>query len=243
VAGGRTHRFAADPVGPLRGRSGRCSTARFVASAWRGETAHRFADELEKVEPSDHCDLLLSLERVWRCDVYRAGDGIHQAWMQRRDAASSFVRRWLRRFNAKHHDALELEQALFSGGARRVIANSQMVKREAGQFYGYPAERIDVVPNGVPLADFRPDPEARALRRKILRLREDEIAVLFVGSGWERKGLRHAIEAVNSLGKNYRLFVAGRGRGRARVARLTRFLAGDRLRSLVGTPSGRTPGR
>ena len=180
----------------------------------RGETAHRFANELEKVEPKDHCDLLLSLERVWRCDVYRAGDGIHQAWMQRRDAASSVFRRWLRRFNAKHQDALELEQALFAGGARRVIANSQMVKREAGQFYGYPAERIDVVPNGVPLADFRPDPEARTLRRKILRLREDEIAVLFVGSGWERKGLRYAIEAVNSLGKRFRLFVAGRGRGR-----------------------------
>ena len=27
-------------------------------------------------------------------------------------------------------------------------------------------------------------------RRKILRLQDDEIAVLFVGTGWERKGLR-----------------------------------------------------
>jgi UDP-glucose:(heptosyl)LPS alpha-1,3-glucosyltransferase len=179
----------------------------------RGETAHRFADELEKIRPEADCDLLLSLERVWHCDVYRAGDGIHQAWMQRRDAASSFLRRGLRHFNAKHREALELEQALFSGGAARVIANSHMVKREAIRFYGYPAERIDVVPNGVPLADFHPDSEARTLRRKILRLRDDEIAVLFVGSGWERKGLRHAIQAVNSLGKNFRLFVAGHGRG------------------------------
>lgn len=180
----------------------------------RGETAHQFADELEKIKPREHCDLLLSLERVWHCDVYRAGDGIHQAWMQRRDAVSSIFRRCLRHFNAKDHEALELDRALFGGGARRVIANSQMVKREATEFYGYPPEQIEVVPNGVPLADFRPDPEARALRRKFLRLREDEIAVLFVGSGWERKGLRYAIEAVNSLGENFRLFVAGRGRGR-----------------------------
>ncbi len=179
----------------------------------RGETALRFADELEKIKPREHCDLLLSLERVWSCDVYRAGDGIHQAWMQRRDAASSIFRRWLRKFNAKHHDTLKLEQALFSGGARRVIANSQMVKREATQFYGYPTEQIEVVPNGVPLADFHPDPEARELQRKILRLREKEIAVLFVGSGWERKGLRFAIAAVRSLGQNFRLLVAGRGRG------------------------------
>jgi UDP-glucose:(heptosyl)LPS alpha-1,3-glucosyltransferase len=116
----------------------------------RGETAHRFADELERIAPRDHCDLLLSLERVWRCDVYRAGDGIHQAWMRRRDAASSLLRSRLRRFNARHQDALELEQALFSGGASRVIANSQMVKREAEEYYGYPADRIDVVPNGIP---------------------------------------------------------------------------------------------
>jgi UDP-glucose:(heptosyl)LPS alpha-1,3-glucosyltransferase len=180
----------------------------------RGETAHRFADELEKIKPSDHCDLLLSLERVWRCDVYRAGDGIHQAWMQRRDAASSLLRRWLRRLNPKHQEALKLERTLFSGGAGRVIANSQMVKREAQEFFGYPAERIDVVPNGVPLVDFHPDPEARALRRKVLQLHDDEIAVLFVGSGWERKGLGYATEAVSSLGKKFRLFVAGRGRSR-----------------------------
>ncbi len=194
----------------------------------RGETAHRFADELEKVKPRELCDLLLSLERVWQCDVYRAGDGIHQAWMQRRDASSSIFRRVLRHFNAKHKEALQLEQALFSGGARRVIANSQMVKREAAQFYGYPADRIDVVPNGVPLADFRAAPEARTLRRKILRLSEDEIAVLFVGSGWERKGLRYAISAVNSLGKNFRLLVAGRGRGRRGDARSVQRLGAVR---------------
>src|SRR5947209_15232540 len=26
----------------------------------------------------------MSLERVWCCDVYRAGDGVHQAWLNRR---------------------------------------------------------------------------------------------------------------------------------------------------------------
>src|ERR1041385_7192542 len=34
----------------------------------RGETAHRFADELEKAESRKQCDLILSLERVWQCD-------------------------------------------------------------------------------------------------------------------------------------------------------------------------------
>ncbi len=201
----------------------------------RGETAHRFADELAKAGPRDHCDLVLSLERVWECDVYRAGDGIHQAWMQRRDGASSLFRRWLRHFNGKHKEALELEKSLFSGGARRVIANSEMVKREAQAFYHYPAEQIEVVRNGVPVADFRPDPDARALRRKVLRLRDDEIAVLFVGSGWERKGLRHAVKAVASLGKKFRLLVAGRGRRGNWSTRAVRHLGAVRdLPALYG---------
>src|SRR6266446_6852066 len=206
------------------------ATSLFTDAAWparewpwgpitrlRGETALRFADELEKARPKEHCDLLLSLDRVWRCDVYRAGDGIHQAWMRRRDAVSSLPRRLLRRFNAKHREMLELELALFAGGAQRVIAHSEMVKREAQEFYGYPAAQIDVVPNGVPLSDFRPDPGARRLRRKNLLLRDDEIAVLFVGSGWARKGLRFAVAAVKSLGGDFRLLVAGRGRSRARA--------------------------
>jgi UDP-glucose:(heptosyl)LPS alpha-1,3-glucosyltransferase len=180
----------------------------------RAETASRFADELEKIEPKNLCDLLLSLDRIWRCDVYRAGDGIHRAWMRRRNAVSPFARRLLCHLNAKHRETLELERSLFTGGACHVIANSLMVKREAQEFYGYPHTQIDVVPNGVPLADFRPDSDARLLRRRILRLRDEEIAVLFVGSGWERKGLRFAIDAVGSLGGDFRLLVAGRGRSR-----------------------------
>ena len=177
-----------------------------------GETARGFANELVKAEPKRDCDLLLSLERVWQCDVYRAGDGIHQVWMRKRDAASSAARRWFRRVSGKDRDTIELERALFTGGARHVIANSEMVKWQAQEFYSYPPDQIDVVANGVPLTDFRPDPEARRIRREVLRLREDEVAVLFVGSGWERKGLRFAVRAVTSLGKNMRLLVAGRGR-------------------------------
>src|ERR1700745_3725243 len=43
-----------------------------------------FADELQKIHASLQCDVLLSLERVWSCDIYRAGDGVHRAWLDRR---------------------------------------------------------------------------------------------------------------------------------------------------------------
>src|SRR5205823_4769406 len=43
-----------------------------------------FADELERIDPRKNCDLLVSLERVWRCDFFRAGDGVHRAWLERK---------------------------------------------------------------------------------------------------------------------------------------------------------------
>src|SRR5215510_5333999 len=48
------------------------------------KTVIGFADELEQIRPSLQCDVLFSLERVWSCDVYRAGDGVHRAWLARR---------------------------------------------------------------------------------------------------------------------------------------------------------------
>lgn len=201
----------------------------------RGETARRFADELEKARPHEHCDLLLSLERVWRCDVYRAGDGIHQSWLRRRDASSSTLQRVIRLFGRSHRDTLELEDTLFRGGAGRVIVNSEMVKKEAQSFYHYPADKIDLVRNGVPLATFQPDLSSRGLWRRNLGLAEDDVAVLFVGSGWERKGLAAARAAVESLGGNFRLLVAGRGGRRHRNNSAVRILGAVReLPALYG---------
>src|SRR5437870_12740672 len=49
----------------------------------RAEPAVGFADELEQIPPQLHCDALLRLERVWRWDVYRAGDGVPRSWLPR----------------------------------------------------------------------------------------------------------------------------------------------------------------
>ncbi|MEP6937056.1 MAG: glycosyltransferase family 4 protein [Chthoniobacterales bacterium] len=173
-----------------------------------------FADQVAKIQPRSRCDVVLSLERVWRCDVYRAGDGVHQRWLRRRAKFATPWQRVAHSFNRKHRDILRLEASLFAAaGATRVIANSEMVKREITQSYGYPAESIDVVRNGVPLDTFRPSPELRDRHRTALGIERDETVLLFVGSGWERKGLRFAIEAVEASDDPWlRLLVAGHGR-------------------------------
>jgi UDP-glucose:(heptosyl)LPS alpha-1,3-glucosyltransferase len=108
---------------------------------------------------------------------------------------------------------LRLEQSLLSdSNTRRVIAASQMVKDEIVNLYRYPADQIDIVRNGVPLEKFRFDQEFREKSREGLNLKPDQTALLFAGSGWERKGLLFAIEAAALCGdRKLRLLIAGRG--------------------------------
>jgi UDP-glucose:(heptosyl)LPS alpha-1,3-glucosyltransferase len=190
-----------------------------------GKSATAFADEIEKLAPRPDCDVLMSLERIWRCDVYRAGDGVHRAWLQRRAQIAGPLQKLSRVLNPKHSATLALEKSLFAdGGAGRVIANSRMVKDEVVRFYGFPNEKIDVVYNGVPVDAFRRSEESRAKIRESLGLGTEDVAVLFAGSGWERKGLRFAIEAIEKSGKQMRLLVAGRGEERKFKSARVRFL-------------------
>ena len=58
-----------------------------------------------------------------------------------------------------------------------------------------------------------------------LRERHPDLAVLFAGSGWERKGLGFAIDAVDTCrDRRVRLFVAGRGNSRSYQSERAHFL-------------------
>ena len=191
----------------------------------RGKSPIEFARELERMRAKIRCDVLFSLERVWSCDVYRAGDGVHRAWLDRRRKFELPLKRFVRSLGPKHRDLLRLEQSLLSrGNAERVIAASQMVRDEIVNLYHYPEEKIDIVRNGVPLEKFRFDSELREKSREDLELKSDQTALLFAGSGWERKGLLFAIEAAAlCANRKMRLLVAGRGNARLYKTKRLRF--------------------
>jgi UDP-glucose:(heptosyl)LPS alpha-1,3-glucosyltransferase len=200
------------------------TTDDWPASEWTfGELTHvrarstiAFANEIERIRTNLKDGLFVSLERICRCDVYRAGDGVHLAWLKRREKFDAAWQRFARVFNRKHRDLLRLEQALFDErGAEHVITNSRMVKEEIVDLYNYRRDEIDIVHNGIPLEHFHFDPELRAKTRAELGLTNEHIAILFAGTGWERKGLRFAIDAIEaSDNANLRLLIAGRGNAR-----------------------------
>ena len=174
-----------------------------------------FADQIARIS-YQHCDRLFSLERLWRCDCYRAGDGVHRSWLERRGRIEAPWKQWFRSVSRKHRQILALERSLFTAGeAGKIVANSRLVRDDIIHWYGTPPERIAVVYNGLPGGSFGlPRDAERAAARAALGLRAEDYAVLFAGTGWDRKGLPHALAAMDMLpgGTNAYLLVAGRGK-------------------------------
>ncbi len=173
-------------------------------------------------------DLILSVEKVPGCDLYRTDEGVHAAWLEQRSRYIGPFARIFQKISPKHREKLRLEKALFSpSSTRRVISLSHKISNEVQTMYGYPAERVTLIRNGVP-GRLRTTTEERLRARKELGIPVDEEVALFVGTGWERKGLRFAIAAVEMLKvqghPNLKLLVAGKGSPKRYASSSVRFL-------------------
>ena len=181
-----------------------------------GHSPRSFADAVHDSRSTIGCDTLFSLERLWACDTYRAGDGVHTAWLERRARLEPWWKSAFRRLQPKHRALQALESALFSGGAGRIVVNSKLVAREIQHHFQTPESKIHLVYNGydLPAHESTEDPgHGRVRTRKLLGIPDHATLLLFTGSGWERKGLRFAIEALHALDDNHiHLLVAGSGK-------------------------------
>ena len=98
-------------------------------------------------------------------------------------------------------------------GCSRVIANSRQVREDIIRLYGVDPARLRLVYNGLDRQRFHPlDPVAAAALRRRLGAPENSPVILFVGSGFERKGLPYLFQAFGRLtDKTSQLWVAGKG--------------------------------
>ena len=147
-------------------------------------------------------DVVHSFERTLRQDIYRAGDGCHREWLLRRARSAPPWDRMLTAVHPFHRSLLAVERVIFEGsGTRKVLTNSRRGKEEILRHYRVPPGKVDVLYNGVDLDRFQPANQeglGGPLRRE-LGIPADAFLLLFVGSGFERKGLRHAIAALAVL--------------------------------------------
>ncbi|MBF0568169.1 MAG: glycosyltransferase family 4 protein [Nitrospirae bacterium] len=158
-------------------------------------------------------DCTVSFERTTCQDIYRAGDGCHRQWLQIRRLTSGRWKGLSFHFNMLHRTLLSIEKELFKR-TPVIIANSMMVKENIIAHYAVNEDRIHVLYNGVDLDRFNPLDKERlsAEFRREFRVQNDTAIVLFVGSGFERKGLAVLIDAMSRIKAPAVLYVAGRGR-------------------------------
>jgi UDP-glucose:(heptosyl)LPS alpha-1,3-glucosyltransferase len=179
-----------------------------------------------------HIDLVQSHERVLCCDVYRAGDGVHAVWLEERLRRASAAKRLSVRLNPWHRYTLAMERKLFaSPWLQAVICNSRMVRDEIRQRFGVPDSKLHVIYNAVDSEAFHPGLSAyRAVVREKLGIPGEALVYLLVGSGFERKGVATAIEALAMLPPPARLVVVGKDKHLARYRALAaRSSVGDRV--------------
>jgi UDP-glucose:(heptosyl)LPS alpha-1,3-glucosyltransferase len=174
-----------------------------------------FAHNVRPLLQNSAVQLVFSLERTLFQHVYRAGDGCHREWLARRSPYVSASARLAQQLSPFHQTMLWLERRLFAEpNLKLVIANSRQVQEEVVRHYGFDQARIRLIYNGLNREKFKPLPESErrgAARR--LGAPEGGKVILFVGSGFARKGLAYLIEALGSRKDNLvRLWVVGKGR-------------------------------
>ncbi|MEM9399606.1 MAG: glycosyltransferase family 4 protein, partial [Verrucomicrobiota bacterium] len=145
-----------------------------------------------KLQELSNNHIIFAMERGICAHVYRAGDGVHAAWLSRRaNATPKIIRHCKNIFNTKNKIYRKLEQFTFNiKNTEQIIANSAMVKNDILKFTNYPETKISVIHNGVKIERFSSG--NRDNGRKILKLAKNDFVVLLIGHGKERKGHRQA---------------------------------------------------
>ncbi|MEW6026668.1 MAG: glycosyltransferase family 4 protein [Planctomycetota bacterium] len=178
-----------------------------------------FARNSARMLKEDRFDVIHGFGRTYYQDVYRVGSGCHWEYLKNRHPSTNNIfGRLLQYLNPRNQVIMHLEKKSFSRGAyKKVVCISHRVKQEVQAYYHIPDEDIKIIYNGIDLNRFNPGNREKycSETRAKLGLSGGDIVLLFVGSGFERKGLQYAIESLALVPQdkraNLKLLVVGSG--------------------------------
>ncbi|OHB35013.1 MAG: hypothetical protein A2Y08_02695 [Planctomycetes bacterium GWA2_40_7] len=176
-------------------------------------------------------DIVQGFGRTIKQDVFRAGGGCHKEY--RKNVLRKNKNPLLRFFKLYlPHQLLLLyieKRQFLKINFRKIMAVSNQVKKEIVSNYRVPEEDIVVIYNGVDTKAFNPGNRERYFSevRKRFDIKLNEKVILFLGTGFERKGLSFLIQAFAILQDNYpdtRLLVVGKDNDIQRYVHLSEGL-------------------
>jgi UDP-glucose:(heptosyl)LPS alpha-1,3-glucosyltransferase len=212
----------------------------YIGRLWRD---WGFAKHVQRLVDSRRFDIVQSHERTPGCHLYRAGDGVHTEWLRQRARVVGRTGRLALRLNPYHVYLRRAERALFtSPSLRAVICISEMTRREIIEHFHVAPHKLRVIYNGIDTAVFHPGLREIhcATVRAELGFSSKDVVALFVGSGFERKGVLPLLQALQMAPPRLRLIVVGHDKRLGEYRRHTHLLGlDDRVRFLGGRPDVR----
>ncbi|MGH8068914.1 MAG: glycosyltransferase family 4 protein [Candidatus Entotheonellia bacterium] len=177
-----------------------------------------------------------SFDRTLGQQIYRAGEGVHREWVQRKRRSLPALARGWSHLSLFDCVLLALERRVFCE-TPMIVANAQHGQDEIIHHYSVPPTRLLTIYNGVDTDRFNAGVRQRfrEAQRAAWGVSADDLVLLGVGSGFHRKGLDRTIAALGQLHRrgsvHVRLVVVGKGRPgpyrrlarQAAVADLVRF--------------------
>jgi len=175
-----------------------------------------FAEAVEQHVRAETYDVVYGLGGGWAQDVIRLGGGVHATYMElAHQATRAGWKNLLKGSRGKHDLLLNSEARAFRWpGLLRIVVNARMVQDDVMRRYGVPAERFRLVYNGVDPERFHPRRRAQegAALRAQAGIEAHAPVVLFLGSGFGRKGLDRVLDSFAELRRGLpaaRLLVVG----------------------------------
>ena len=154
-------------------------------------------------------DLVVGFNKMKDLDLYYAADPCYEAKVREQHGK-------LYRLGKRYKVFQSMEESVFAPDKNvELLFISDIQMENFKTIYHTPAERFHSLPPGVDRSRIRPDnaDEIRSRVRDSLSLKEDDKLLLMIGTGYKRKGVDRAMEALASLPEPLRsktyLLVAG----------------------------------
>jgi len=182
-----------------------------------------FAIRATKEIKDGNYDITFGVGNTLEADILQPHGGVHWAWFWRSLKAYDHPILWVIKFlgrvlSPKQWISGWIENVPYKKAKfAKIIAISEMVKKDMIRWYQIPEERITVVYNGVDIEHFHP--RNRQYREEIRRrhgIGGDELVILFVSNNFRMKGLGFLIKALAKIRKEdhppFKLLILGRDR-------------------------------
>lgn len=203
-----------------------------------------FAQGVQQMIAREKFDLVQSHERIAGCDLFRAGDGVHAAWLEQRARHQGWFGRLSDHLSPWHRYTLAAEKEMFhSPKLKAVICISEMVRQDIIRHYHVDEKKLHVIYNGIDLERFSPQLTNAHRERVRAEYNIDETTPLFiyVGSGFERKGVDSLLEALAQARSPAHLLIVGKDKQLKKYQAKAKALGLEKRVSFTGGVKDVTP--